>query len=92
MDDENFLESMRSLSAGPVCDLSDALVFAMQQVAANPNHFQQRYFGRVGDGIFYMDGNLSHTRWFPETTPTEALGLLRCEFGDRFVRGLEEQC
>jgi hypothetical protein len=82
-----FIDAMRQLDPD-IMHYEEALFFAMDSVDRIPRSSQIQYFGQIGTGTFYADGNPSRVRWFPETTPVEAIGLLNMEFGERLTAKL----
>jgi hypothetical protein len=88
---DSFVDAMRGLNPD-ITDYLDALFFALEAVSRITTPFQIRYFGAVADGTFYADGDPDHTRWFPDTSPYEAIGSLAAEFGQHFTEELEDEC
>lgn len=86
---DEFVAAVRENLDGDASDLADALYRAMEAVPCYPTGREARYFGAVGDGTFYAGGSIEETRWYPDTTPAEALALLSLEFGDDYTEGLE---
>jgi hypothetical protein len=83
-----FVDAMRDLDPG-ITDYLEALLFALEIVPCVSTPREVRYFGAISDGTFYADGDPDHTRWFPDTSPYEAIGSLAAEFGQDFTEGLE---
>ena len=97
MDDferDSFVEAMQDIDPD-ITDYLEALLFALEVVPCFPTAHEVRYFGPVAGGTLYADGDPDHTRWFPDTSPYEAIGSLAAEFGQHFTEGLEgegEEC
>jgi hypothetical protein len=70
---------------GPLGGMDEMLFVAMEHVRHYPETGQ--FFGAVADGTFYMDNRRSI--FWEDTTPVEALGILRAMKGDRCVASLE---
>lgn len=92
MDEEEFVAAMR-MESPEIDDYLGALVFAMDAVSRVPRDRKLRveacYFGTIGTGTFYADCEWDHTRWYPDTSPMEAIYMLETELGEECTRNLE---
>lgn len=68
----------------------EALYHALDSVPRYVNGNEALYFGEIGHGCFFSDGDFDHCRWLPDTNAIEALGILRLDLGERIVEDLEE--
>jgi len=82
--DEEFLQDMQRLRPD-IIDYFEALVYAMEQVNRYDGGDEILYFGTVADGVFFSGGDFDRCRWFPETSPVEAIGSLEAELGEQLV-------
>jgi hypothetical protein len=86
--DDQFLLEMRELNP-EIVDYVDALVFAIENVERYVHRGEVLYFGRVGEGTFFTGGDFDRCRWYPDTNPVEAIGLISVEFGEELSDELE---
>lgn len=84
---DEFLSDIKDVRAD-VLGYDDAFAFAMESVPKVIHEGEALFFGRIGTGTFFSGDNISKCRWYPDTNPVEALGLVRIEFGDEVAEQL----
>jgi hypothetical protein len=84
---QEFLSDIRDVHPD-VIDYADCFTVAMDSVPNVIHEGEKLFFGQIGDGTFFSGHDIERCRWYPDTNPIEALGLVRLEFGDEIAEEL----
>lgn len=85
---EEFVQAIQEVDP-QVTDLTEALFVAMENVSQYPTSTEIRYFGPIGDCVFFTGSDFETCRWMPDTNVVEALEVLQWDVGPEAVEGIE---